>query len=108
MASHDLDRIFKAYDVRGVVPEDLDADLVRRIGGAFAGWTKAPAVAIGRDCRISSPELASAFAQGATSRGVDVVDLGLASTDLLYFAAGKLDMPGVMLTAVTTPSSTTG
>ena len=108
MASHDLDRIFKAYDVRGVVPEDLDADLVRRIGGAFAGWTKAPAVAIGRDCRISSPELAAAFAQGATSRGVDVVDLGLASTDLLYFAAGKLDMPGVMLTASHNPKQYNG
>jgi len=108
MASHDLDRIFKAYDVRGVVPDDLDADLVRRIGGAFAEWTKAPAIAIGRDCRISSPELAAAFVQGALARGVDVIDLGLASTDLLYFAAGKLDMPGVMLTASHNPKQYNG
>ena len=55
MATHDLDRIFKAYDVRGVVPDDLDAGLVRRIGAAFAEWTKAPAIVVGRDCRISSP-----------------------------------------------------
>ena len=108
MATHDLDRIFKAYDVRGVVPDDLDAALVRRIGAAFAEWTKAPAIVVGRDCRISSPELAAAIADGATSRGVDVVDLGLASTDLLYFAAGKLDMPGVMLTASHNPKQYNG
>jgi len=108
MASDDLDRIFKAYDVRGVVPDDLDADLVRRIGGAFAEWTKAPAIVVGRDCRISSPELAAAISQGAIARGVDVIDLGLASTDLLYFAAGKLDMPGVMLTASHNPKQYNG
>ncbi|MEA2556714.1 MAG: phosphomannomutase [Actinomycetota bacterium] len=108
MAPHDLDRIFKAYDVRGVVPDDLDADLVRRIGGAFAEWTKAPAIVVGRDCRISSPELAAAIAEGAIARGVDVIDLGLASTDLLYFAAGKLDMPGVMLTASHNPKQYNG
>lgn len=108
MAPHDLDRIFKAYDVRGVVPADLDADLVRRIGGAFAEWTKAPAIVVGRDCRISSPELAAAIAQGAIARGVDVIDLGLASTDLLYFAAGKLDMPGIMLTASHNPKQYNG
>ena len=108
MATHDLDRIFKAYDVRGVVPDDLDAGLVRRIGAAFAEWTKAPAIVVGRDCRISSPELAAAIADGATSRGVDVIDLGLASTDLLYFAAGKLDLPGVMLTASHNPKQYNG
>jgi phosphomannomutase len=108
MASHDLDRIFKAYDVRGVVPDDLDADLVRRIGGAFAEWTTAPAIVVGRDCRLSSPELAAAIAEGATARGVDVIDLGLASTDLLYFASGTLDMPGVMLTASHNPKQYNG
>jgi phosphomannomutase len=108
MAPRDLDRIFKAYDVRGVVPDDLDADLVRRIGGAFAEWTKAPAIVVGRDCRLSSPELAAAIAEGAVARGVDVIDLGLASTDLLYFAAGKLDMPGVMLTASHNPKQYNG
>ena len=104
----DLDRIFKAYDVRGVVPDDLDADLVRRIGAAFAEWTQAPAILLGRDCRLSSPELAAAIAEGATSRGVDVVDLGLASTDLLYFAAGSQDLPGIMLTASHNPKQYNG
>jgi phosphomannomutase len=106
--SSDLDRIFKAYDVRGVVPDDLDADLVRDIGAAFAAWSKAPSIVVGRDCRLSSPELAAAIAEGATSQGVDVVDLGLASTDLLYFASGALDMPGIMLTASHNPKQYNG
>jgi phosphomannomutase len=104
----DLDRIFKAYDVRGVVPDELDADLVRRIGAAFAEWTQAPAIILGRDCRLSSPELAAAIAEGATSRGADVVDLGLASTDLLYFAAGSQNLPGIMLTASHNPKQYNG
>ena len=108
VATADLDRIFKAYDVRGVVPDDLDAELARRIGGAFAEWTGLPKIVIGRDCRLSSPELAAAIADGATARGVDVVDLGLASTDLLYFASGKLDLPGVMLTASHNPKQYNG
>jgi phosphomannomutase len=103
-----LDRIFKAYDVRGVVPDDLDVDLVRRIGAAFAEWTQAPAILLGRDCRLSSPELAAAIAEGVTSRGADVVDLGLASTDLLYFAAGSQDLPGIMLTASHNPKQYNG
>jgi phosphomannomutase len=104
----DLSRIFKAYDVRGVVPDELDADLARRIGAAFAQWSGASAVLLGRDCRLSSPELAAAIAEGATARGVDVVDLGLASTDLLYFASGRLDVPGVMLTASHNPKQYNG
>jgi phosphomannomutase len=104
----DLDRIFKAYDVRGVVPDELDADLARRIGAAFAEWTQAPAILLGRDCRLSSPELAAAIAEGATSRGADVVDLGLASTDLLYFAAGSQNLPGIMLTASHNPKQYNG
>ena len=62
-----LDRIFKAYDVRGVVPEDLDVDIARRIGGAFAAWSGASRILIGRDCRLSSPDLAAGLAEGATS-----------------------------------------
>jgi phosphomannomutase len=104
----DLDRIFKAYDVRGVVPDDLDAELARRIGAAFASWTRLPSMLIGRDCRLSSPELASAIADGARSRGVDVVDLGLASTDLVYFASGSLDLPAVMITASHNPKDYNG
>jgi phosphomannomutase len=104
----DLDRIFKAYDVRGVVPDEFDADLARRIGAAFARWSGAPAILLGRDCRLSSPEFAAAIAAGATSQGVDVVDLGLASTDLLYFASGSQDLPGVMLTASHNPKQYNG
>jgi phosphomannomutase len=104
----DLDRIFKAYDVRGVVPDDLNTDLARRIGAAFAEWSGLPAVAVGRDCRLSSPELAEAIADGAASRGADVIDLGLASTDLLYFASGALDLPGVMITASHNPKQYNG
>ena len=104
----ELDRIFKAYDVRGVVPDDLSEDVARRIGAAFAHWAGAPRIAIGRDCRISSPALSAAFIEGATSRGVDVIDLGLASTDLLYFASGSLDVPGAMLTASHNPSNYNG
>jgi phosphomannomutase len=94
-----LDRVFKAYDVRGLVPEDLSPALVREIGAAFAEWSKAPRVIVARDCRLTSPELAAAIVEGAVSRGVDVVDIGLASSDLMYFASGALDLPGVMVTA---------
>ena len=106
--THDLDRIFKAYDVRGVVPDDLDADLAGDIGAAFARWSGARSIVVGRDCRLSSPELAAAIGHGATSSGVDVIDLGLASTDLLYFASGSLDMPGIMLTASHNPKQYNG
>ena len=104
----DLSRIFKAYDVRGVVPDELNADVARRIGAAFAMWSGASEILVGRDCRLSSPDLAAALTEGATSRDVDVVDLGLASTDLLYFASGSLDRPGVMLTASHNPKEYNG
>ncbi|MDQ4107454.1 MAG: phosphomannomutase/phosphoglucomutase [Actinomycetota bacterium] len=104
----DLSRVFKAYDVRGVVPDELDADVARRIGAAFAAWSGAPEILMGRDCRLSSPDLAAALTEGATSRDVDVVDLGLASTDLLYFASGSLDSPGVMITASHNPKEYNG
>jgi phosphomannomutase len=103
-----LDRIFKAYDVRGVVPDDLDDELVRRIGAAFVEWSGAARILVGRDCRLSSPAFAMALADGATGRGADVVDLGLASTDLLYFASGALDLPGVMITASHNPKQYNG
>jgi phosphomannomutase len=103
-----LDRIFKAYDVRGVVPDELDSDVARRIGAAFADWVKAPRILLGRDARLSSPELAAAISDGVTSRGADVVDLGLASTDLMYFASGSLDLPGVMITASHNPKQYNG
>ena len=104
----DLDRIFKAYDVRGVVPDDLDEDIARRIGAAFAEWSGGPEVVIGRDCRLSSPDLSAALTDGITSRGIGVIDVGLASTDLLYFASGSLDLPAIMLTASHNPKQYNG
>jgi phosphomannomutase len=104
----DLDRVFKAYDVRGVVPDDLDADLARSIGAAFADWTGLPSILLGRDSRLSSPELAQAISDGARSRGADIVDLGLASTDLVYFASGSLDLPAIMITASHNPKEYNG
>src|SRR5687768_14370760 len=109
----DLDAIFKAYDIRGTAPDQLDAEVAGAIGAAFAkfaseqvgGVTK---ILVGRDMRASGIELADAFATGVQSQGVDVVDLGLASTDLVYFAAGKLDAPGVMLTASHNPAQYNG
>jgi phosphomannomutase len=108
VTERDLDRIFKAYDVRGVVPDDLDDDLVRAIGGAYARITDDRPILIGRDCRLSSPDLAAALAEGITAQGSDVVDLGLASTDLLYFASGSLDLPGIMITASHNPKQYNG
>jgi len=108
VTERDLDRIFKAYDVRGVVPDDLDVDLVRAIGGAYAQITDDRPILIGRDCRLSSPDLAAALAEGITAQGSDVVDLGLASSDLLYFASGSLDLPGIMITASHNPKQYNG
>ena len=103
-----LGPIFKAYDVRGTYPEQLDEDAARRIGTAFARFTDASTIVLGRDCRLSSPSLAAAFAEGVTGRGADVIDLGLATTDMLYFASGKLDVPGAMFTASHNPPQWNG
>jgi phosphomannomutase len=108
VTDRDLSRIFKAYDVRGVVPDELDAAIARRIGAAFTRLTDGRPILIGRDCRLSSPELAAALADGITAEGRDVIDLGLASTDLLYFASGALDLPGIMLTASHNPRQYNG
>lgn len=104
----ELGRIFKAYDVRGVVPDELDEERARAIGAAFAEWSGIGSVAVGRDCRMSSPSLAAAVSEGIVSRGADVIDLGLASTDLLYFASGSLEVAGVMLTASHNPPAYNG
>ena len=98
-----LERIFKAYDVRGVVPDELNEEVARRIGAAFADFVAAPSVVVGRDCRPSSPSLVEAFVDGVTGRGTDVVDIGLATTDMLYLASGRLDVPGAMFTASHNP-----
>jgi phosphomannomutase len=107
----DLSSIVKAYDIRGVVGEQLDAPLVRAIGAAMArlvGSEGARSVVVGRDMRDSSPGLAAAFAEGVTDQGLDVVDIGLASTDMLYFGAGTLDAPGAMFTASHNPARYNG
>jgi phosphomannomutase len=98
-----LSGIFKAYDVRGVYPDQLDEDAARRIGAAFAEFTGARTVLVGRDCRTSSPSLSRAFAEGVTGRGAGVIDIGLATTDMLYFASGRLNLPGAMFTASHNP-----
>jgi phosphomannomutase len=104
----DLDSIFKAYDVRGVVPDQLDGDVARALGSAFAGFARSDRILIARDMRPSGVELVRAFAAGVTSSGVDVIDLGLTSTDELYYASGVLDAPGAMFTASHNPAQYNG
>jgi len=109
----DLDAIFKAYDIRGITPDQLDAEVARAVGEAFAVFVAAQVggakrVLVGRDMRASGAELAAAFSDGVRAQGLDVVDLGLASTDLVYFAAGKLDAPGAMFTASHNPAQYNG
>jgi len=106
----DFDRsIFKAYDIRGTVPDQLTADIAYRIGNSLAGYLKPQAIAVGRDMRSSSDELFDGLASGILDRGVDVVDLGMISTDALYFAVGKFDYDGgVMITASHNPSNYNG
>jgi phosphomannomutase len=103
-----LDVIVKAYDIRGTVPDQLDADVARALGVAFARFTDADKILVARDMRPSGPELVAAFAEGVLDQGADVVDLGLASTDLLYYAAGRLDAPGAMFTASHNPAQYNG
>ena len=104
----DLSAIFKAYDVRGVYPDQLDEEAARRIGAAFARFAAAPSVVLGRDMRVSSGPLSAAFSKGVLSQGVDVVDVGLVSTDALYFASGRFDAPGAMFTASHNPARYNG
>ncbi|MFI9385234.1 phosphomannomutase/phosphoglucomutase [Kutzneria sp. NPDC052558] len=104
----DLSAIVKAYDIRGVVGEQWDAAVARELGAAFAKLVGGPSVVIGHDMRDSSPELSAAFAEGVTSQGVDVVSIGLASTDMLYFASGRLQLPGAMFTASHNPAKYNG
>ncbi len=104
-------RVVKAYDVRGLVGEELDESLVTELGAAFAKLMRgqgARQVAIGHDMRDSSPALAAAFAAGVTGQGLNVVRIGLASTDQLYFASGLLDCPGAMFTASHNPAAYNG
>jgi phosphomannomutase len=103
-----LSSIVKAYDIRGEVPDQLDEQVARAVGAAFARVTGAARIVTARDMRESSGPLAAAFADGATGQGADVLDAGLGSTDLLYFASGSLDLPGAMFTASHNPARYNG
>ncbi|MEU6988748.1 phosphomannomutase/phosphoglucomutase [Streptomyces sp. NPDC046324] len=104
----DLSQIVKAYDVRGVVPEQWDETLAELFGAAFVQVTAADAIVVGHDMRPSSPGLSGAFARGAARLGADVTLIGLCSTDQLYFASGSLDLPGAMFTASHNPAQYNG
>ena len=103
-----LDDIVKAYDVRGTVPDQINTDVAYALGVGFARFCQAPRVLVARDMRPSGPELVDAFSRGVMEHGSDVVDLGLASTDLMYYAAGTLDAPGAMFTASHNPAGYNG
>ena len=104
----DTSDIFKAYDVRGTYPDQIDERLARAVGSAFATFVKTPRVVVARDMRPSGPSLVGAFSEGVRAVGVEVLDMGLASTDFLYFAAGRLDIPGAMFTASHNPARYNG
>jgi phosphomannomutase len=104
----DLSQIVKAYDVRGVVPDQWDEHLAQLFGAAFVEVTGASAIVVGHDMRPSSPGLAAAFGRGAADRGADVTEIGLCSTDQLYYASGALDLPGAMFTASHNPAQYNG
>src|SRR5678815_3828477 len=101
--------IFKAYDVRGTYPDEVHEGAARAIGAAFVAYLQAKRIGVGRDMRLSSPSLAQAFIDGATSQGADVVDYGMIPTDMIYFgvASDKLD-GGVEITASHNPKQYNG
>ncbi len=108
-----LDQIVKAYDVRGTYPDQINAEVCRALGRGFGVFItesepETTSIVIARDMRPSGPELVAAFAEGAMSQGLDVVDVGLGSTDLLYYASGAWNMPGVMFTASHNPAEYNG
>lgn len=105
----DIDAVFKAYDIRGRTDTgELDESLARQVGVAFAAEVGVSPVAVGRDCRLSSPGLAEAFIGGVTSYGTDVLDIGEVATDIVYYVSGSRDVPGVMITASHNPGEYNG
>ncbi|HEX2774123.1 MAG TPA: phosphomannomutase/phosphoglucomutase, partial [Micromonosporaceae bacterium] len=109
----DLSRIVKAYDIRGTVPDQWDERMAETFGAAFAQYLQQAgeardAVVIAHDMRASSPGLAAAFATGVRAEGMGVIETGLASTDMLYYASGALDLPGAMFTASHNPAQYNG
>ncbi len=105
----DLNTVFKAYDIRGRTDfGELDEDLARGVGAGFAILVGGPAIAVGRDCRASSPGLAQAFFDGVRSQGVDVIDLGEVATDTIYYVSGSRNVPGAVITASHNPPEYNG
>jgi phosphomannomutase len=104
----ELSKIFKAYDIRGVVPDELDEGVAEAVGAAFARLTGASTIVTVHDMRTSSAPLAEAFGRGAASQGADVIASGLGSTDMVYYAAGSLGIPGAMITASHNPPQYNG
>ena len=104
----DYQKIFKAYDIRGIVPDELDEQVAESVGAAFARLTGARSVVTVHDMRTSSAPLAEAFARGAAAQGADVIEGGLGSTDMLYYASGALGIPGAMITASHNPAKYNG
>jgi phosphomannomutase len=104
----DLDKIFKAYDVRGVVPDELDEAVAEAVGAAFVRLTGAKTIVTLHDMRPSSEPMADAIGRGATAQGADVIRGGLGSTDMVYYAAGALGVPGAMITASHNPARYNG
>src|SRR5438445_7041704 len=101
--------IFKAYDVRGTYPAEVNEEAARAFGAAFVAYLKARRIAVGRDMRLSSPALAAAFVDGATSQGADIVDYGMISTDMLYFAVARDRLDGgAQITASHNPKQYNG
>ena len=103
-----LNDIVKAYDIRGTVPDQLDEDVAHALGVAFARFVTTSHLLVGHDMRPSGPALVDAFSRGVMEQGIDVIQLGLASTDLVYFAAGMLDAPAAMFTASHNPAQYNG
>jgi phosphomannomutase len=104
----DLDKIFKAYDIRGVVPDELDEGVAEQVGAAFVRLTNAKSIVTLQDMRASSAPLAEALGRGAAAQGADVIHGGLGSTDMVYYASGSLDIPGAMVTASHNPARYNG
>ena len=100
--------IFKAYDVRGIYGKSITAEIAKQIGKALVSYLKCAKIIVGKDMRVSSPELAAAFTEGANEMGCSVVSIGTVSTDCLYFASGNLNLPGVMFTASHNPKEYNG
>ncbi len=104
----DFDRLVKAYDIRGTVPDEMNAGVARDVGALFVRLTGTRRLAVARDMRDSSPALAAALAEGAAAAGADVLDAGRGSTDYAYYVSGALDIPAAMITASHNPAAYNG